>query len=63
MAANYHKWRYIFIESGKTGNETPFAERNELMQADHTANPCPGFNLAVSAYLGAIAKHDIVFEY
>ena len=63
MAADNQERRHIVINARHPGGVAPFADCNELMQQDHTAEPHARFDFAVAAYLGVVAHHDFVLEH
>jgi len=62
MSADSQERRDIPIDPGQTRCIGPLAEGNKLVRCSQTAEPSPGFNLAMPAYLHQVAHNNLVFN-
>ena len=62
MAADDDKRRHIVVDASVAGGVTPLADRDKLVDRDHTRKPGARFDLTVTGNLRAVTDHDLVFQ-
>jgi hypothetical protein len=62
MPADGQERRDIPRKSGQSGDKAPFADGDKLVRGGQAAEPGPGFDLAMPAYLHEIAQNGVIFD-